>query len=128
MYLDFDEYQSMGGSLDASAFTQFERKAAYEINAQSAGKTGSRLNKLEEVPQAVKDCVFDLIEFMSNNSSNGKVITSESQSSGGVSESFSYAVLDDTQVQNQIDDIIYNNFYGGGIGDLLYRGLLPDDV
>lgn len=129
MYLDYDEYQSMGGNLDNSAFAQWERKAEYEINAQAAGKTGTRISKLTELPQAVKDCTFDLIQFLSVNADNGdKTVTSESQSSGGVSESYSYNVFDKSQIKVEIDDIIYNAFYGGDIGYMLYRGLLPNDV
>jgi hypothetical protein len=128
MYLDYDTYLEMGGNLDNSAFTRWERKAEYEINAQAAGKTGTRISKLEETPQAVKDCTFDLIQFLSDNTADGKTVTSESQSSGGVSESYSYNVLGKDQIQAEAESIIYNAFYGGGIGDLLYRGLTNDDV
>lgn len=129
MYLDYEEYTAMGGNLGNSAFTQWESKAEYEINAQSAGKTGMRISKLPELPQAVKDCTFDLIQFLSVNADSGnKTVTSESQSSGGVSESYSYNVLDKDQIQAECESIIYNTFFGGGIGHLLYRGLTADDV
>lgn len=128
MYLEYDEYQNMGGTLDTSAFTLWERKAEYEINAQAAGKTGTRISKLTELPQAVKDCTFDLIQFLSANATDSKTVTSESQSSGGVSESYSYNVLDDDDIRDEANERIREFFYGGGIGDLLYRGLYPDDV
>lgn len=128
MYLEYDEYQAMDGTLDNSVFTLWERKAEYEINAQAAGKTGTRISKLTELPQAVKDCTFDLIQFLSANASDGKTVTSESQSSGGVSESYSYNVLDKDRIQAETESIIYNTFFGGGIGHLLYRGLTDDDV
>jgi len=128
MYLEYDEYQDMGGTLDMSAFTQWERKAEYEINAQAAGKTGTRISKLSELPQAVKDCTFGLIQFLSANASDSKTVTSESQSSGGVTESISYNVLDKDQIQGECESIIYDAFYGGGVGHLLYRGLMADDV
>ncbi len=128
MYLDYDEYVKMGGGLDASAFAQFERRAAYEINAQAAGQTGKRIARLDELPQAVKDCVFDLVQFLHNNNNFEKTLTTEIQVSGGVSEHYFYKVPDDNQIKSETDDIIYNTFYGGGIGNLLYRGLLPDDV
>lgn len=128
MYLDYDEYAGMGGNLDTSAFAQWERKAEYEINSQAAGKTGTRISKLTELPKAVKDCTFDLIQFLSENAGCLKTVTSESQSSGGVSESYSYNVLDKDQIQAETESIIFNTFYGGGIGELLYRGLTNDDV
>ncbi|MCI9085761.1 MAG: hypothetical protein HFE51_04985 [Clostridia bacterium] len=131
MYLYYDEYQNMGGTLDMSAFTLWERKAEYEINSQAAGRTGTRISNAVELtglPQAVKDCTFDLVQFLSANAIDSKTVTSESQSSGGVSESYSYNVLDKSQIRVEIDDIIYNAFYGCDIGYMLYRGLLPNDV
>lgn len=128
MYLDYEQYQSMGGGLDTSAFTQYERKAEYAINAQGAGMTGKRIGKLTELPQAVTDCTFDLIQFLSSNASDSKTVASESQTSGGVSESVSYNVLDNERIEAETESIIYNTFFGGGIGDLLYRGILSDDV
>lgn len=129
MYLDYETYTNKyNGNLDEAAFTLWERRAEYEINAQAAGKTGTRISKLPELPQAVKDCTFDLIQFLSSNATDSKTITSESQTSGGVSESYSYNVLDKDHIQVETESIIYNTFYGGGIGDLLYRGLTKDDV
>lgn len=128
MYLDYDEYQSMGGTLDTAAFTPLERKAAYMIREQAAGMTGKRIDKLPELPQAIKDCIFDLISLLHANSLSEKQISSESQSSGGVFESVTYNVLDETRVKAETENIIYSTFYGGGIGDLLYRGLTAYDV
>lgn len=123
MYLEYSEFQQMGGNLDSSAFALYERRAENLINSQAAGQTGTRIAKLTELPSAIKECVFDLVMFLSSNADYNRVVTSESQSSGGVSESVSYNVMDATQINAQIDDIIYNGFYGGGVGDLLYRGV-----
>jgi hypothetical protein len=122
VYLEYNEYQQMGGVLDASAFTIYSRKAESLINSQASGQTGYRISKLTELPEAIKDCVFDLIECISANDGNSR-IASESQSSGGVSESVTYNVKDASQVAEQLDDIIYNAFYGSGIGCLLFRGI-----
>lgn len=120
-YLTYDEYVSMGGSLDASAFSAAERKARYLINSQSGGQTGRRIASLAELPQAVKDCVFDLIPLMAEN--EGKQISSESQSQGGASESYSYVTKTHDDISAECEEIICSSFYGGGIGDLLYRGV-----
>lgn len=120
MYLTYEEYISMGGSLDTSAFFAAERKARYLINSQASGQTGSRIASLDELPQAVRDCVFDLIEHMSEY--EGRQISSESQSQGGASESYSYVTKTHDDILSECEEIICNSFYGGGIGDLLYRG------
>lgn len=122
MYLEYDEYVNMRGTLEQSAFIPLERKARYLINSQAGGQTGERIGKLTELPQAVKDCMFDIISFLSVNSAGEKQISSESQSQGGASESYSYVTRTDEEITRQCSDIIERCFYGGGIGGLLYRG------
>lgn len=122
MYLEYDEYVNMRGTLEQSAFIPLERKARYLINSQAGGQTGERIGKLTELPQAVKDCMFDLISFLYVNSAGEKQISSESQSQGGTSESYSYVTRTDEEITRQCSDIIEQCFYGGGIGGLLYRG------
>lgn len=123
MYLTYEEYTEYGGKSDASAFTEYNRRAEYLVRSQAAGQTGIRIDALEDIPQAVKDCIFNLIQFLSVNSPGDKNIVSESQSSDGVTESYSYASKTDEQISVESEEIIYNSFYGGGIGELLYRGL-----
>lgn len=120
-YLTYEEYVQMGGTLDGAAFNIAERKARYLINSQAGGQTGKRIASLDELPQAVKDCVFDLIPLMVEN--EGQQISSESQSQGGASESYSYVTKTYDEIANECEEIICNLFYGGGIGELLYRGL-----
>lgn len=120
MYLTYEEYMQMGGSLDYAAFSAAERRAEYLINAQSGGQTGKRIAALQEIPQALKDCVFDVILFRESNS--GKQISGESQSQGGTSESYSYATKTKDEIQEELDDLISDILSGGGFGWLLYRG------
>ena len=120
MYLTYDEYIAMGGTLESTAFTAAARKAEYYINSQSAGRTGQRLSVLVCVPQAVKDCVFALIQL--DDEVSKSQIASESQSQGGVSESCSYVTKTEDELSAERQDIINSCFYGGGIGNLLYRG------
>lgn len=121
MYLTYDEYRGMGGILEETAFISLERKAAYFINSQSGGKTGERIGKLTELPQAVKDCTFDLVEYLDKNK-NGN-IASESQSLGGRSQSVSYKTKSYDETESEKTEIVERYFYGGGLGNLLYRGL-----
>lgn len=121
MYLTYPEYLQMGGTLDNAAFLIAERKAEYLINAQAGGQTGARLVELTVLPQPVKACVFDLIT-LSANYDGERQIASESQSQGGASESIAYVTKTDAEIQAECESVIYNTFFGGGIGYLLYRG------
>ena len=86
-YLTYEEYSKMGGVLDLTAFTRnIDRVCAMIDN-----RTQSRLECFEEVPQIVKVVCVDLIDYISTNTVDKPIVTSKSQSSGGVSESESYA-------------------------------------
>lgn len=127
MYLSYTEYVAMGGTLDGSAFSAAERRAEYLINAQAGGQTGNRLSKLPEVPQAVKDCVFELAGYLSAAPLPGKQVASESQSQGGASESYSYVTMTEEELMAKYETVIEDYFRGGGIGNLLYRGVRYDE-
>ena len=86
IYLTYEEYSNIGGRLDLTAFNRnIDRVCAMIDN-----RTQSRLECFEEIPQIVKVVCADLIDYISTNAVE-KVITSKSQSAGGVSESESYA-------------------------------------
>lgn len=124
MYLNYQTYQNMGGTLDNSAFTALDRKAEYFINSQAGGKTGERIGKLTELPQAVIDCTYDLITHLANNAFDGSTVASESQSLGGQSESYSYSVLSKEQSDSAAEDIVYMYLYPVKIDgvSILHRG------
>ena len=109
MYLDYQTYKNMGGTLDNSAFTTAERKAEYLVNSQAGGKTGERLSEFSTLPQAVKDCVFELVNHLTEY--GGKMVASESQSLGGQSESVSYVTVNAQEAQEAALDIIYMYLY-----------------
>ena len=109
MYLDYQTYKNMGGTLDNSAFTTAERKAEYLVNSQAVGKTGERLSEFATLPQAVKDCVFELVNHLTEY--GGKMVASESQSLGGQSESVSYVTVSAQEAQEAALDIIYRYLY-----------------
>lgn len=120
MYLTYEEYMQMGGSLDYAAFSAAERRAEYWINAQAAGQTGKRIVSMQEIPMALKDCVFEVILFRESNS--GKQLSGESQSQGGMSESYSYATKTKDEIQEELETLIADVLAGSGYGWLLYRG------
>lgn len=86
-YLTYEEYSNMGGALDLTAFNRNIDRASAMID----NRTQSRLECFEEIPQIVKVVCVDLVDYIANNSVDKAVITSKSQSAGGVSESESYA-------------------------------------
>ena len=85
-YLTYEEYSSMGGVLDLTAFIRNIDRACAMID----NRTQSRLECFERIPQIVKVVCADLVDYISTNTVE-KAVTSKSQSAGGVSESESYA-------------------------------------
>ena len=124
MYLTEKEYTEMGGVLSGSAFSIAERKAEYFINAQGNGATGKRIEQLGELPQAVKDCVFDLINHFSSNSFDGSNVQSESQSLGGQSESYTYSRMTKEEAEAEAYNLVFDYLYNielNGVS-ILYAG------
>lgn len=78
MYINYDEYVDMGGTICENEFNRLNAKSSYIIDKY----TFDRLKELESVSQSVKWCVFELIE----NGLEANVITSTSND--GVSESY----------------------------------------
>ena len=122
MHLEYAEYINMGGNLDEEVYIPLERKARYLINSQAGGRCGDRIADLEEIPDCIKDCVFDLVSFLAVNNSTDKQIASESQSQGGASEGLTYVTRTDAEIAAQGEGIIHDYLYGGGYGHLLYKG------
>jgi hypothetical protein len=87
IYLTFEEYSNMGGICDSTAFNRNIDRACAMID----NRTQSRLEWFEEIPQIVKLVCRDLVEYISTNTVEKPIVTSKSQSAGGVSESESYA-------------------------------------
>lgn len=122
MYLTYDEYKAMGGTLEESAYITVEKKARYLIKSQCGGLTGQRIDSLDEIPEAVKDCMSELIVHICANKGADSQIASMSQSQGGRSESVSYVAKSKADIDAEADSIIFNTLFGGGFGFLLYGG------
>lgn len=121
-YLTYEEYTEIGGTLDLTAFNRNIDRACGVID----NATHNRIVCMKEVPQKVKPLCRDLLEYLVENNST-KIITSKSQSAGGVSESESYATknADDMygDIQNMICDYLLNVTDDKGT-PLLYRGAM----
>ena len=122
IYLTYDEYSTMGGICDLTAFNRnIDRACGIIDNA-----TRNRIECMTEVPQRAKALCRDLVEYLVEN--NGvKIVTSKSQSAGGVSESESYANKTADDVYGDIQNMLYD-YLGNEKDDkgtpLLYRGAL----
>ncbi|MEE0969047.1 MAG: hypothetical protein U0M06_06725 [Clostridia bacterium] len=99
-YLTYEEYSNMGGVLDLTVFNRNIDRACAMID----NRTQSRLESFVEIPQIVKVVCADLVDYIATNTVE-KVVTSRSQSAGGVSESESYAVKTAEDFANGLDRI-----------------------
>ena len=120
IYLTYAEYKEIGGTLEETAFNRnIDRSCGIIDNA-----THNRIADMKKVPQNVKTLCRDLLEYILENG-NGKIITSKSQSAGGVSESESYATKTADDIYGDIQNILYD-YLGSTTDDngtpLLYRG------
>ena len=122
-YLTYEEYSKMGGVLDLTAFNRYIDRACGIID----NSTHNRIECMAEVPQRAKALCRDLVEYLARYSTSDMVVSSRSQSAGGVSESESYATktADDVygDIQNMIYDYLLNETDDNGT-PLLYRGCI----
>ena len=102
IYLTYDDYKTMGGTLDLTAFKRNIDRACAMIDI----RTQSRLEAFDSIPQIVKMVCADLVEYIATNTVEKPIVTSKSQSAGGVSESESYAVKTADDFANDLDRII----------------------
>lgn len=138
MYLTYAEYQSMGGTLDETTFNDFE----FQARAQIDWYTFNRLQKEETLPEAVKRCMYHLIDllFLSASASatpaaspsTGVSASVSSQSNDGVSISYNVLSASEAlqtakeQIQSSID--MYLQGVMNSLGQkVLYRGVYPNE-
>ena len=109
-YLDFEEYEELGGSLDETPFNILEFEARKIIDK----RTFDRLKKTEVLPQEVKMCVFALINVLqtydiNSTSSRNKNIVSENTDGYSVSYASGSQVQEIVRAKKmELDDIIMN--------------------
>ena len=134
MYLTYDEYKSMGGTLDVTTFTTYEYDAEVEVN----NKTFNRLRNEETIPEEVKRCMYKLIELVCTksklfaNEQEGRGYQLASQSNDGVSSTYvtftASELLEKSQmeVEHTVKKYLYGVYTADGRA-LIYRGLYPNE-
>lgn len=138
MYLTYEEYQNMGGTLDYTTFNDYSFEAEAKINWY----TFNRLKNNTTIPDEVKRCEYKLISliaYMAKATADGTPsdvsgITAgvASQSNDGVSVSYNTLSAKDmldtaeSKVENTIKQ--YLSYVTNEMGKkLLYRGMYPDE-
>ena len=121
-YLSYEEYKSLGGTLGEMPFNILELKARQVINE----RTQNRLKNIEEIPQEVKICVYDLINTMnkynlSNNSTSSNV---SSENTDGYSVTYKSGTEMTTEQKAQLEDVMLTDLYGVVVNGeaILYLG------
>lgn len=143
MYLTYEEYSAMGGTLDETTFTAFALDAQAYIDWYTFNRLWKEEWQTEEIMARVKICMFQLIKLLQTKaslitpdvSSTGGINVGaqvRSQSNDGVSTEysvFSAEMLYD-KAKQEIEDCIkrYLNGLMNSVGrKILYRGLYPNE-
>ena len=140
MYLTYEEYIEMGGTLDEATFKEYE----FEARALIDWYTFDRLKKEETLPAEVKECMYMLIRYIEDKNNLLKLgspvadASSEiapqivSVSNDGVSTTYAQWKFADAYkyYKAEMDDII-NKCLRTALNSLgrklLYRGLYPGE-
>ena len=142
MYLDFSDYQNMGGTLDYTTFDNYAYKAGTIINLYTYNRLKKDLAEAPEtIPESVKRCEYELIRLVQAKDSllptmgaDGQITNSgsvASQSNDGVSVSYSAPMMLSaseiaSSYKTEIKDIVsmYLNDEVNSLGEhLLYKGV-----
>ena len=138
MYLTYEEYQNMGGTLDETTFNDYE----FEASSLVDWYTFNRLKNESEYPEALTKCVYHLIHTLQlkmgtlgdnvTSGGQGAVANIASQSNDGVSISYNtvpaseLVQLSKTEMVDTIQR--YLNGVMNSLGQkVLYRGLYPGE-
>ena len=137
MYLTYEQYQSMGGTLDETTFNDYEFEAESVINWH----TFNRFKKDTEYPQELTRLMYKLIALMQDKAQSmsvgdtvgdGSNQAIASQSNDGVS--VSYNVMSAADIMKAVDEEVKNcvRMYLQDVTNslghkVLYRGLYPGE-
>ena len=123
IYLTYDEYVGIGGTLDLTAFNRNIDRACGVID----NATHNRVEYMAEVPQRAKSLCRDLVEYLASDFGSSKQVSNHSQSAGGVSESESFVIRSTEERAGEIGDMV-KDYLLNEVDDngtpLLYRGAM----
>lgn len=113
MYLEYTEYQKLGGKLDSITFEVLE----YDARSKVDNLTFGRLKELEEQTSDVKMCIYRLIETINEGSS---ILESESVDGYSVKYKNTAELINTTT--SLIEDYLGESYLKDGT-PYLYRGV-----
>lgn len=141
MYLSYEEYQVMGGTLDETAFNDFEIEAETIVDWY----TFNRLQNNTDYPDRLKQCMYVLIkmaqtrqaamtagESASGESTTESTASIASRSNDGVSISYNVVSAKDIfdSLKDEMGDAV-KRYLNGVVNELgrkvLYRGFYPGE-
>lgn len=146
MYLTYEQYEEMGGTLDDTIFNSFEYEAESIVNWY----TFNRLKGEETYPEELPKCMYRLIELLKlqadalilgkqvdGSNSSGSNAPIKSQSNDGVSISYNsidasdlFKTLSAKGKDNAFMNTVFRYLQGVRNSQgkkLTYRGLYPDE-
>ena len=121
-YLKFNEYKSLGGTLEEMPFNLLEYNARKKIDERTFGRLIEKGNQYQEV----KLCIFDMISIIEGYNfyrTQNKSISSESTDGYSVSyatPSESYIKTEERELNTEIDSYLANLIIDNI--PVLYRG------
>lgn len=140
MYLTYLEYKTYGGTLDETTFNDIEFEAQCIVDWY----TFNRLQNETVFPEAVKRCVYKIMQYIqaqssvngigdpNSESTDGVGAGIASQSNDGVSISYNVlsaqAVMDNSKAEIEQTIKQYLSCVKNSLGKkVLYRGVYPDE-
>lgn len=125
-YLTYEEYTSLGGTLEETPFNLLEFEARKQIDL----RTQRRLVDVETIPNEVKLCVFHLISKIES-FANTIQQTSQSNITQETIDGYSIAYLSPSEISNivssknfELQDIMMTDLYGVIVNNehIIYNG------
>ena len=120
-YLTYEDYKSLGGTLDEMPFNILELKARQIINE----RTQNRLKNVEDIPVEVKVCVYHLVNIASSYQNKVSDVSVASESTDGYSISYKSGTDLTEEQKKQYDDVMETDLYGVIVDNtpILYLGV-----
>jgi len=123
-YLTYEDYKSLGGTLDIMPFNILEFEARKRIDA----RTQNRLKNIEEIPQEVKMCMYAIMNTIESSVIENKKTSVASESIDGYSVTYlspsevSQAIVTKS---NEIEDLMFSYLLNVIVNNtpLLYLGV-----
>lgn len=122
-YLTYQEYQSLGGSLSQTPFNLLEFEARKRIDL----RTQNRLKDIDEIPQEVKLCVFNMINTIQSYAQSQQAKSISSERVGEYSVTYNSTSIKELVQgkETELNDIIMHDLYGLIVNNehVIYNGV-----